>query len=90
MKIRDNNNNNILLLLERYEGVLVDWEEYSERYMSLYRSVHPKTEITRKYKLFIRNSDPKKQFSCYSANEIGRLIGKGKVIEEQYDVYYIL
>ena len=38
MKIRDNNN--ILLLLERYKGVIVDWEKYKERYDSLYKSVY--------------------------------------------------
>lgn len=88
MKIRDNNN--ILLLLERYEGVLVDWEQYRERYDSLYKSVYQMIDIKQKYKLFTRTSNPKRLFSCYSSNEIENFIGRGKVIEEESDVYYIL
>lgn len=43
MKIRDNNN--ILLLLERYKGVIVNWEQYRERYDSLYKSVYQGIDI---------------------------------------------
>lgn len=86
MKIRDNNN--ILLLLERYEGVLVDWDKHRERFLYLYNSVYS-VDIRQKYKLF-KNSNSKKTFSCYSSNEIERLIGEGKVIEDKFDVFYIL
>lgn len=88
MKIRDNND--ILLLLERHKGVLVDWEKHSERFTTLYSSVYPSIDIRQKYKLFTRTSNLKRPFSCYSSNEIERLIGKGKVIEDKFDVYYIL
>lgn len=88
MKIRDNNN--ILLLLERYKGVIVDWEKYRERYDSLYKSVYQRIDIRQKYKLFTRTSNHKRLFSCYSSNEIENFIGRGKVIEEEFDVYYIL
>lgn len=88
MKIRDNND--ILLLLERHKGVLVDWDEHRERFWYLYNSVYSGIDIRQKYKLFTRTSNLKRPFSCYSSNEIGYLIGKGKVIEDKFDVYYIL
>lgn len=88
MKIRDNNN--ILLLLERYKGVIVNWEQYRERYDSLYKSVYQGIDIRQKYKLFTRTSNPKRLFSCYSSNEIENFIGRGKIIKEESDVYYIL
>lgn len=88
MKIRDNNN--ILLLLERYNGVIVNWEKYSEKFESLYKSAYPNIDIIKKYKLFTRTSNPKRLFSCYSFNEIEDFIGRGKIIEDEFDVYYIL
>lgn len=88
MKIRDNNN--ILLLLERYNGVIVNWDKYSKKFESLYKSAYPNIDIIQKYKLFTRTSNPKRLFSCYSSDEIGRLIGRGKVIKDESDVYYIL
>lgn len=88
MKIRDNND--IILLLERYKGVIVDWEEHSKKSATLYNSVYSGIDIRQKYKLFTRTSNLKRPFSCYSSNEIGYLIGKWKVIEDKFDVYYIL
>lgn len=88
MKIRDNND--IILLLERHKGVLVDWDKHRERFWYLYNSVYSGIDIRQKYKLFTKGSNSKKPFSCYSSNEIENFIGRGKVIEEEFDVYYIL
>lgn len=88
MKIRDNND--ILLLLERHKGVLVDWEEHSEKFTTLYNSVYSGIDIRQKYKLFTRDFSLKRSFSCYSSNVITNLIGKGKVIEDKFDVFFIL
>lgn len=88
MKIRDNSD--ILLLLERHKGVLVDWDEHRERFWYLYSSVYSGIDIRQKYKLFTKGSNLKKPFSCYSSDVITNLIGKGKVIEDKFDVFYIL
>lgn len=86
MKIKKNNN--ILDLLEVYDGVLIDWELYSEKYMDLYRSKYSCLDLNSKYKLF-KKTFIKRSFKCYSSNHISMLVGDNRPVNE-YKVFYIL
>lgn len=83
MKIKKNND--ILDLLEIYDGVLIDWELHSKKYMDLYRLVYP-TEVNRKYKMFRKSVIKDKPFWCCSSNIIRELL----LGEKKNNIYLIL
>lgn len=60
MKIKKNND--ILDLLEIYDGVLIDWELHSKKYMDLYHSVYKNIDVNYKYKMFRKSTIKGKPF----------------------------
>lgn len=84
MKIKKNND--ILDLLEIYDGVLIDWELHSKKYMDLYHSVYKNIDVNYKYKMFRKSVIKDKPFCCCSSNFIDELF----LFEQRNNIYLIL
>lgn len=84
MKIKKNND--ILDLLEIYDGVLIDWELHSKKYMDLYCSVYKNIDVNYKYKMFRKSVIKGKLFWCCSSNVIRELL----LGEKKNNIYLIL
>lgn len=84
MKIKKNND--ILDLLEIYDGVLIDWELHSKKYMDLYHSVYKNIDVNYKYKMFRKSTIKGKPFWCCSSNFIDELF----LFENRNNIYLIL